>query len=342
MFYNINEFANSIGVSKPTATSHLKDGLYSYFKRGNRYFIPHSSIDMSNLLNSVDMQSNPMILNTTNQKGGVGKTTTSLNLATAYAFYGLRTLIVDNDIQGNASSINNEDSKESNDFKNNNLTNLLLKMDSMDFDELDEKIDSLLVHVENEAMPFKGTLDLLPNNFTAGEDVELFITRAGSETLLDRLLKRIKHNYDVIIIDNSPTLGTVWRMSVMASNATLVTLRPDKFSVDGLVGLLNGIKRSNNAYYDRHQKPINIIGANITVYDGKTNSDKFGVEFIQTTLEERGIELFKPFITRTTLVNDSQFFGGSSLYEDPISKTSGEYLELAYNIFKKFHLPQQK
>lgn len=336
MFLNLSEFANQCKMSRPTAKQFLQDNNLSYFKRGSRYTIPSTSIKMAELIKT-KKSTEPIIITVTNQKGGVGKTTVCTNLATSYAFYGLKVLLVDNDIQGNSSTINNEDTNPNNDFVNKNLVNLLLHLDDMELDELDTKLKNTIVCVRHKDMQFNGKLDLLPNNFMAGEMIELFTTRTGSENLLDRLLKRIKNEYDVIIIDNSPTLNTMWKMSVMASNATLVTLRPDKYSVDGIIGILKAIKKTNNAYLDRHGKDIRVLGTVVSVYDKHTNSDKLGMELISEILENKGITLFSPYISRTTLANDSQFLGGSALYDDPLSKISAEYLELAYNIYKEFY-----
>ena len=337
-FLNLSEFADSLNISRPTAKQYLTEDKIKFFQRGRRYFIPPVSYIMAEKVKKVkDNSLEPMILSITNQKGGVGKTTASINLATSYAFFGLKVLLVDNDVQGNASKINKEDTNPNNDFVNQNLINLLLRLDDLEKDEVRDAILSTIVPVKNKNIEFKGKIDLLPNNFMSGDMIELFITRTGSENLLDRLLKHIKGKYDVIIIDNAPALNQLWRMSVIASNSILVTLRPDQYSVDGIIGILKAIKKTNNAYFDRHQKNIRVLGAVLSIFDKNTNSDKAGLQILSKILEDKEILIFTPFISRTTLANDSQFFGGSVFYDNPISKISAEYIELAYNIYDKFY-----
>lgn len=337
-FYTLNEFSAHLKKTRQTTSSYLNDGVYYGVKRGNSYKIPKSSAEMAELITELkELGGEPLILSNTQHKGGVGKTAMTLNLATAYAIYGLRCLIVDMDSQGNSSSILDCDISPNYNFMEKNITKLLFKVeDILDDAELDDEIEETIVHLEHPLL--NGTLDLLPNHFEMGSDAELFSVKAGSENYLNRILKRIKHNYDVIIIDNSPSIGTIWRMSTMASNSLIIPLKPDKYTLQGFSGLFLNLRRMKSAYRDRHDRELRVLGASLVNVNLRTNNDMQTYDIMNEVLKERGLHVFEQKIKSSTQANEAQYYSGSVLLYEPTSTISGEYFQLAYEVYKEHSL----
>lgn len=345
-FISLQELANKENISRPTMTKRLKEegSKYPIFRHGKFKKIPVRSMEINKLFCDRATEANnvkPLSIVVGNKKGGSGKTTTAVNIAVSYAFYGFKVLLVDMDTQSNASSINKEDTKKANNFKENNITRLLLNVDKLNEDEIKEALSHTIVNVENKIFTNNGKLDLLPNYFTMDEESERFNLKAGSEGLLDRLLRPIESDYDVIIIDTSPKLDVMWRMSIMATEFVLINLKPDKFAVDGLGGVLNNLAELNSAYKDRKGYDVKVLGTAIVEADN-TNACQQSISLFNSVLKkerERGfhprISAIKPFITSTSNAKTSLYFGGAVLFDEPTSQISGEYLELAYNIYMK-------
>jgi len=270
----------------------------------------------------------------TNNKGGTGKTTSSVNLAAAFAWAGKKVLLIDADIQGNASTINEEDVK--NEIHEYNLTNLLLKMDSLSEAELEDRFEKTLIHVKHPLFKF-GKVDLLPNYFNMAFEAERFNFMPGSENFLDRLLKPYRKMYDVIIVDTPPNLGPMWRMSIMATKSIVINVKPDKYSADGITGVVDAIERVQHAYKDKHNIPVELGGIILSGKE-KNNAEVAGEMLIENIINEEtrfnALPIFEPRIVRSTMANGSQLFGGAVLFNAPTSQMAGEYMELAYTIYK--------
>lgn len=337
-FLNLSQFAAKIEVTRQTAQKYLESYDYAHLRRGKSYSIPACAIQAKAIKNFLYEKKEVNDLATTfmlvNNKGGTGKTTSSINIAASLAFYGYKVLLVDNDIQSNTSSIASMDME--NDFTKHNLTKLLLEIDIFSNDkELKKELKKTIFRVKDPVFK-NGRLDLLPNSLEYDEMHEQLFFKPNPENMLDRLLAPIKHKYDFIIIDSSPTLDVSWRMGVMASDSLIISVKPEKYSMDGISGIFKRIYSLNNAYYDRKKRNISVLGAVVTDYDNRKSIAKISVPILQETLDEfsryNQSLAFEPYISSSVDAANAQVLNGAVILDNPTSRMSSQYLELTNQI----------
>lgn len=348
-FLNLSQFAGKIEVTRQTAQKYLENNDYSHLRRGNSYSIPKCAIQAKAIKDFIEEHKKVDDIATTfmlvNNKGGTGKTTSSINIATSLAFYGYKVLLVDNDIQSNTSSISGMDME--NDFTEHNLTKLLLEMDSfINEKELKKELKKSIFKIKNILFN-NGRLDLLPNSLEYDEKHEQLFFKPNPENMIDRLLSPIKHKYDFIIIDSSPTLDVSWRMGVMASDSLIISVKPEKYSMDGISGIFKRIYSLNNAYYDRKKKNITVLGAVVTDYDNRKSIAKISVPVLQETLDEfsryNQSIAFEPYISSSVDAANAQVLNGAVLIDNPTSRMSAQYLELTNQIiYRQLQLTREQ
>jgi len=243
------------------------------------------------------------IISFSNQKGGVGKTSTCVNMAAAIALRGKKVLLVDIDPQGNAT------------------TGL-----GFSKSELDRSIYNVLI----EDMPVKEALqktnvqnlDLLPANIDlAGAEVELVYLR-DREKRLYQALRQIEAIYDYIMIDCPPSLGLLTINALAASNSVIIPIQSEYYAMEGLSQLLNSIKLVN-----KHLNPdLKIDGVVITMYDGRALISK------QINAEIHkffGKKMFNTVIPRNIRVSEAPSHGAPVMLHDAKSSGAKAYVALA-------------
>ena len=244
-----------------------------------------------------------------NQKGGVGKTTTAINLAASLAVLEFKTLLVDADPQANASSgvgLNPKNVKFG-------LYECLVQ---------DIKPTDVIISTET---PY---LDLMPSNIDlVGAEIEL-LEMPNRERMMDGVLKSVKNQYDFIIIDCSPSLGLITTNALVAADSVVIPVQCEYFALEGLGKLLNTIKIIQNHL----NRQLEIEGILLTMYDSRLRLCNQVVEDVKTHFQDI---VFDSIIQRNTKLGEAPSFGMPVIYHDADSKGSINYLNLAKEILVK-------
>jgi len=243
-----------------------------------------------------------------NQKGGVGKTTTSINLSACLGVLEYKTLIVDADPQANTTSGLGLDPKNT-----KNIYDCL--MNDMDPSEL-------IIKTENP------NLDIIPSHIDlVGAELEM-INLPNREHMLKFALEKIKDQYDFIIIDCSPSLGLITVNSLTAADSVIIPVQCEYFALEGLGKLLNTIK----IVQGRLNPNLEIEGILLTMYDTRLRLANQVVEEVKMHFQEI---VFDTVIHRNTKLGEAPSFGESIIMHDASSKGAVNYLNLAREVLQK-------
>lgn len=254
------------------------------------------------------------ILAIANQKGGVGKTTTAINLAASLAVLEYKTLLVDADPQANSSSGLGFDPK-----------NIKLGL----YECLVQDLDPRDVILKSEV----SFLDLMPSNIDlVGAEIEL-LDMPNRERMMETVMKRIKDDYDFIIIDCSPSLGLITTNALVAADSVIIPVQCEYFALEGLGKLLNTIKIIQNHLNEE----LEIEGILLTMYDGRLRLSNQVVEDVKTHFQDI---VFDTIVQRNTKLGEAPSFGVPVIHHDADSKGSINYLNLAREILEKNGLIQ--
>lgn len=247
-----------------------------------------------------------LILSIANQKGGVGKTTTSVNLSACLAYMGKKVLLIDVDPQGNATS-----------------------GVGIEKGDVDECIYNILVEDVDPQDTIRPTdvegLDIIPSTIQlAGAEIELVPT-ISREVRLSRALEKIKNQYDYIIIDCPPSLGLLTINALTASNAVLIPVQCEYYALEGLSQLLSTVRLV--------QKHLNhnlmIEGVLLTMLDARTN---LGIQVIDEVKKYFQDKVYQTIIPRNVRLSEAPSYGKPIIIYDPKSRGAEVYLELAKEV----------
>jgi chromosome partitioning protein len=249
------------------------------------------------------------IIAVANQKGGVGKTTTAVNLAASLAAAEQRTLLVDIDPQANASHGYGVETAQLDKTVYEVLVNNL-------------PIADVIVHTQ---MPF---LDLVPSHINlVGAEIEL-VDVPQREHLLRTVLNSVRENYDFIVIDCPPSLGLLTLNSLTAADAVLIPVQCEFYALEGLGQLLNTIsivRRTTNPKLD-------IEGVLLTMYDSRLRLSNQVVEEVRRHFEDKAC---RTVISRNVRLSEAPSHGKPALLYDASSIGAQNYLELATEILTR-------
>lgn len=243
-----------------------------------------------------------------NQKGGVGKTTTSVNLSACLAYLGKKVLLVDIDPQGNASSgvgVNKGD-------VNQCIYDVLI-------DDVSVKETILETKVEN--------LHIVPATISlAGAEIEL-VSTISREVRLKKALQEVQANYEYIIIDCPPSLGLLTINSLTAADAIIIPVQCEFYALEGLSQLLSTIR-----LVQKHlNKTLAIDGVLLTMFDARTN---LGIQVIEEVKKYFQDKVYKSIIPRNVRLSEAPSHGEPIIIYDPKSRGAEVYLELAKEVIR--------
>ncbi len=242
-----------------------------------------------------------------NQKGGVGKTTTSVNLSALLAKRGKKVVLIDADPQGNATSG--------------------LGVDK----DVEKSLYDVLINEEPVAGTLQDTVEknlkICPSNMNlAGAEVEL-VSQMSREHRLKEQLEGIKDKYDYIFIDCPPSLGLITLNSFTAADSVLIPVQCEYYALEGLGQLLNTI----NLVKKHLNKSLEIEGALLTMYDIRTNLSNQVVKEVKKYFDDK---VYKTVIPRNVRLSEAPSFGMPITMYDPKSKGARSYEKLAKEFLK--------
>ena len=247
------------------------------------------------------------IIGVANQKGGVGKTTTAVNLAAALGVLEKKVLLIDADPQANATS-------------------------GLGIEEVNFSTYNLLEHsadvkdcIQKTSSP---NLDLVPSHIDlVAAEIEL-VDRDKREYMLKKALEEVKSEYDYIIIDCAPSLGLITVNALTAANSVIIPIQCEYFALEGLGKLLNTVKNVQKI----HNYDLDIEGLLLTMYDSRLRLSNQVVEEVNTHFPEM---VFETVISRNVRLSEAPSFGESILMYDAESKGAIQYIQLAEEVLLK-------
>ena len=244
-----------------------------------------------------------------NQKGGVGKTTTSINLAASLGVLEKKVLLIDADPQANASS------------------GLGIDVDA---------VEGGTYHVLEHSLSAKDAIiktsspnvDIIPANIDlVAIEIEL-VDKEDREYMLKRALVNITDDYDYILIDCAPSLGLITLNSLVAADSVIVPIQCEYFALEGLGKLLNTIKSIQNI----HNTELDIEGLLLTMFDSRLRLSNQVVDEVRKHFSSM---VFETIIRRNTRLGEAPSYGESIIAYDATSKGAINYLNLAQELIKK-------
>jgi chromosome partitioning protein len=249
------------------------------------------------------------IIAVANQKGGVGKTTTAVNLAASLGVLEQKVLLIDADPQANATSGLGIDVEH----QNKGTYQLL---------EHSASLDQVIVSVPS------ANVNVVPSHIDLVAIENELVDKPNREYMLYQALEGVRERYDFVIIDCAPSLGLLTLNALTTSDSVLIPIQCEYFALEGLGKLLNTIKSVQRI----HNKNLDIEGMLLTMYDSRLRLSNQVVDEVKKHFHEM---VFNTIIQRNVKIGEAPSFGESILDYDSTSKGAENYLNLAHEVIEK-------
>ena len=250
------------------------------------------------------------VIAVTNQKGGVGKTTTSVNLSAALAYMGKKVLLVDIDPQANATQGIGVDRSS-------------LSLTVYDAITQSTPLKDIIISTDVK------NLDIVPANIDlAGVEIELSQVKSGREQRITNALETVKERYDFVIIDCPPALGLLNTNALTASDAVLIPVQCEYYALEGLTQLLNTILLTQKVFNEK----LTIEGVLLTMLDSRTN---LGIEVSQEVRKYFREKVYDVVIPRNIKLSEAPSEGLNIFDYDNTSEGAKAYAKLAKEVVKR-------
>lgn len=244
-----------------------------------------------------------------NQKGGVGKTTSAVNIAASLGFLGHKTLLVDLDPQGNTTSGVGVNKK---------------KIRYSVYEAISERCSPVeaIVHTEYK------NLDVMPSTMNlAAADLELAESQKR-QTAVRCVLEQVRDDYEFVLIDCPPSLSMLTINALAAADGVVVPMQCEYYALEGLTQLMMTIKRVKQLY----NPSLTIAGILITMHNGRLN---LSVQVLEELKKYYADKLFSTAIARSVRLSEAPSFGKPVIYYDPGSKGAQQYKEVASELIRR-------
>ncbi len=249
------------------------------------------------------------VISIANQKGGVGKTTTAINLAASFSVLEKKVLLIDADPQANSTSGTGFE-----------IRNVKTGIYECLIDEINPKDIILNTEIEN--------FDILPSHIDlVGAEIEM-LNQPNREKIMKMTIEKVKDDYDFVIIDCSPSLGLLTVNALTASDSVIIPVQCEYFALEGLGKLLNTIK----IIQTRLNPELEIEGFLLTMYDSRLRLSNQVVEEVRKHFEQM---VFSTIIQRNVKLGEAPSYGQPIVLYDATSKGAVNYLNLAREVLQK-------
>ncbi len=244
-----------------------------------------------------------------NQKGGVGKTTTAINLSSCIAYLGKKVLLVDIDAQGNTTSGLGVDKTS----LQHSVYDVLINGDSIS--------DALIQTCQENLWLCPSSIEL------AGAEIEL-VSMMSRETILREAISEIEDQFDYILIDCPPSLGLVTLNALTAANSVLVPIQCEFYALEGLSQLMNTISLVRK----RLNRRLEVDGLVLTMFDSRTN---LSIQIVEEIKNHFGDNVYRTLIPRNVRLSEAPSFGLPIVMYDNKCAGANAYIELAKEVISK-------